>query len=80
MHFLLVEYLFVVIDAYSRFPEVDIAYSTLASAIIPRIDRIFTTHGIPLTVRSDNGPPFTSDETKKYIEENGIKCCRTTPL
>ena len=27
------EYLFVVIDAYSRFPEVEIAHSTSASAI-----------------------------------------------
>ena len=53
------EYLFVVIDAYSRFPEVDIVHSTSASAIIPRMDRIFSTHGIPLIDRSDNGPPFT---------------------
>ena len=74
------EYLFVIIDAYSRFPEVDIVHSTSASAIIPRMDRIFCTHGIPQIVRSDNGPPFTSDEIKKYMEENGIKHCRTTPL
>ena len=74
------EYLFVVIDAYSRFPEVDIVHSTSASAIIPKMDRIFSTHGIPCIVRSDNGPPFTSDEIKKYMEENGIKHYRTTPL
>ena len=67
------EYLFVIIDAYSRFPEVDIVHSTSATAIIPRMDRIFCTHGIPQIVRSDNGPPFTSDEIKKYMEENGIK-------
>ena len=41
------------------------------------MDRIFSTHGIPCIVRSDNGPPFTSDEIKKYIEENGIKHCKT---
>ena len=74
------EYLFVIIDAYSRFPEVDIVHSTSASAIIPRTDRIFSTHGIPSIARSANGPPFTSDEIKRYMEENGIKHCRTTPL
>ena len=74
------EYLFVVIDAYSRFPEVDIVHSTSASAIIPKMDRIFSTHGIPCIVKSDNGPPFTSAEIKKYMEENGIKHCRITPL
>ena len=53
------EYPFVVIDAYSQFLKVDIVHSTSASAIIPRMDRIFSNHGIPLIVRSDNGPPFT---------------------
>ena len=78
--FLTGEYLFAVIDAYSRFLEAEIVYSTSASAIIPKMDRIFSTHGMPLTVNSDNGPPFTSDENKKYMEENGIKHCRITPL
>ena len=74
------EYLFVIINAYSWFPEVDIVHSTSASAIIPRMDRVFCTHGNPHIVRSDNGPPFTSDKIKKYMEENGIKYCRTAPL
>ena len=74
------EYLFVVIDAYSRFPEVEIVHSTSASAIIPKMDRIFSTHGIPVTIKSDNGPPFSSEEIKRYMEENGINHCRITPL
>ena len=74
------EYLFVVIDAYSRFPEVEIVHSTSASAIIPKMDRIFSTHGIPLIIKSDNGPPFTSEEIKKYMEDNGINHCKITPL
>ena len=74
------EYPFDNTDAYSRFPEVDIVHSTSASAITPRMDRIFSNHGIPLIVKSDNDPPFTSDKIKRYMEENGIKHCRTTPL
>ena len=74
------EYLLVVIDAYSRFPKVEIVHSTSASCIIPRLDRIFATHGIPQVVRSDNGPPFTSQEIKEYMNENGIEHRRITPL
>ena len=38
------EYLLVVIDAYSRFPEVEIVNSTATKGTL---DRIFATHGIP---------------------------------
>jgi hypothetical protein len=74
------EYLFVIIDAYSRFPEVEIVHSTSAKAIIPKMDRIFSTHGIPDTLRSDNGPPFTSNEIREYMQENGINHKKITPL
>ena len=74
------EYLFVVTDAYSRFPEVEIVRSTSASCIIPKLDRIFSTPGMPQVVRSDNGPPFTSEEIKGYMHENGIEHRRVTPL
>lgn len=31
-------------------------------------------------MRSDNGPPFTSQEIKEYMNENGIEVRRVTPL
>ena len=74
------EYLLVVIDAYSRFPEVDIVRSTSAAAIIPKLDRIFATHGIPVVLRSDNGPPFSSYEIKRYMKEKGIDHKKITLL
>ena len=75
------EYVFVAIDAYSCFPEVEIVRSTSAATIIlPKIDKIFTTHGIPTIVKSDNGPPFTSNEIKQFMEENGIQHYKITPL
>ena len=71
------EYLFVVIDAYSRFPEVDIVRSTSAASIGCSL---YTVHGIPAIICSDNGPPFTSHEIQQYMEENGIQHRRVTPL
>ena len=66
------EYLLVTIDAYSRYREVDIIHSTSATATINKLDRIFATHGIPKVVRSDNGPPFTSNEIQQFMQEKGI--------
>ena len=53
------EYLLIVLDRYSRYPEVEIVRSTKASSIIPKFDKIFATHGIPITMTTDNGPLLT---------------------
>lgn len=42
------------IDAYSMFPEFDVVKSTSAADIMPKLDWIFTTHGILVTLHSDN--------------------------
>ena len=55
------EYVLVVIDEYSRFADIDLATSTSAKATIPKLDRIFSSYGIPLHLKSDNGVPFNSD-------------------
>ena len=78
--FLTGEYLLVVIDAYCRFPEVDIARSISAAATIPNLYWIFAMHGIPLVLCSDNSPPFLSPEIKRYIKEKGIDHKKITPL
>ena len=74
------QYLLVVIDTYSKFPEVGIVKPTSAKACIPKLDRIFATHGIPRKIRTDNGPPFNGDEFKRYMEELGIEWRNSTPL
>ncbi len=67
------EYLLVLIDRYSRFPEVKIVKSTKASVIIPKLDRIFSVHEIPEIIKSDNRPPFQGEEFCKYFSALGIK-------
>ena len=42
------QYLLVVTDLYSKFPEIEIVNSTAAPAVIPKLDRIFATHSIPV--------------------------------
>ena len=73
------EYILTVIDEYSRFPEIEFTTSTSAKATIPKLDRIISTFGIPLEIKSDNGPPFNSEEFAKYASFMGFRHRQITP-
>ena len=73
------ELLLVLIDEYSRFPEVEIVHSTSAMATIPKLDGIFSRQGIPDVVKSDNGPPFNSDEFANFASFLGFEHRKVTP-
>ena len=72
--------LMVVTDEYSRFVEVETVSSTAAAAVIPKLDKIFATHGIPELLKTDNGPPFTSYSFKAFARELGFQHRKITPL
>ena len=74
------ETLLVVIDAYSKFPEVEIMKTTTTKAVTKRLERVFATHGLPIEVRCDNGPPFNAKEFEEYMKERGIIYRTVTPL
>ena len=74
------EYLLMVIDRYSQFPEVDIVHSTKASAVIPKFDKMFEVHSIPDILIADNSPPFNSTDYKRYLDTLGITPKFSTPL
>ena len=40
---------------------------------------IFSTHGLPTVLVTDNGPQFTSAEFKTFVENNGIRHQRSAP-
>ena len=56
--------LLVIIDGRTRYPEVDIVRSTTAESTIRAFEKVFVRHGLPNTIITDNGPPFTSYELK----------------
>ena len=41
---------------------------------------MFAVHGIPDTVRTDNGPPFNSKDFKDFARRNGFQTQKVTPL
>lgn len=69
----------VVVDYYSRYYEYNILTSTMTAKVIDNLENIFSHHGLPVTLKSDNGRQFKSDEFKNFCEENGIRYLKTTP-
>ena len=54
--------------------------NTSARATIPKLDKIFSTLGIPLEVQTDNGPPFQSSEFADFTTYLGFRHRKITPL
>ena len=65
-------HLLIVIDYFSRWPEVISVPKTDAHNIIKSMESIFQTHGLPESVRSDNGQPFASAEFGKFLSGHKV--------
>ena len=72
-------YFHVLIDQYSKYPEVDLVTSTSFKKLKPKLDRIFSAQGIPEKVSADNGPPYPCYDMEKYAAEMGFKMDLVTP-
>ena len=40
--------------------------------MLPKLDRILCTYGIPESIKSDNGPPFNSHDMEVYAAKRGF--------
>ncbi|CAB3983672.1 Transposon Tf2-6 poly [Paramuricea clavata] len=74
------EHLLVLLDETTGFPEVEIMNKTTAFHTIRAFEKVFARHGLPDTIKSDNGSPFQSKEVKDYLTTQGIHHHRVTPL
>lgn len=72
-------YIFVVIDYYSRYIEVEIMKKIDSSESIKRLNRIFARFGLPLSIHADNGRQLVSGEFQQYCRVNNITLISTTP-
>ena len=57
---------FVLVDAYSKCPEVIKMNSITSTATIRALREIFSRHGLPKSIVSDNGTQFTSAEFQTF--------------
>ena len=74
------EYLLVLVDYFSRWMEVNVVRSTTSAMLIKCLDNHFARYGVPVGLRTDNGPNLISQEMESYLREMGIKHQLTTPL
>ena len=73
-------YVLVVIDDYSRFPNIEITHSTAAKAVIPKLDRTFVAYGVPEVVKTNNGRSFSGHEFAQFADYLGFVFRKVTPL
>ena len=66
-------YVFVVVDAYSKWIEAEPCTSVCSQVAMIRLCRMFARWGLPDMIVSDNATTFTSQEFQQFISENGIQ-------
>lgn len=68
-----------VVDYFSRFPEVVKLTSTTSANVISALKSVFSRHGIPEVVRSDNGPQYASAEFSTFASSYGFQHITSSP-
>ena len=74
------EYLLVTVCKQSRWVEVEFVTSTSARVVIPKLDKTFASLGIPVSVSSNNGPPFNGQDFSDFSKYLGFHHKRKIPL
>ena len=69
----------IVVDAYSKWPEVVAMDETTTDKTVDALRAIFARWGIPLQMVTDNGPQFTSAGFERFLALNNIKHVRSSP-
>lgn len=71
--------LLIVMDAFSKWPEVVLMKDTTAESMIEGIRTLFARWGLPVQIATDNGPQFSSQCFERFLKLNGIKHTKISP-
>ena len=69
----------VLVDAHSKWMEVQVMSNITAQKTIKVLRGIFSIHGLPHTLVSDNGPAFISRESDTFLKNNSIRHIKVAP-
>ena len=69
----------VIVDAHSKWIEALTVNAATSNATIEKLQSVFTIHGLPEVIVSNNGTAFTSEEFKEFIQKNGIRHLTSAP-
>ncbi|XP_075750004.1 uncharacterized protein LOC142814703 isoform X1 [Rhipicephalus microplus] len=68
-----------IVDFYSFYFEIkDFRYTT-ARHLKEWCAKVFSVHGLPVKLCSDNGPPFSSQEFREFLHELGVTHVTSSP-
>ena len=70
---------FFIVDAHSKWIDVCVVSSPSSQQAIQALRRVFSTHGLPQILVSDNGAAFSSSEFQTFVARNGFKHVRSAP-
>ena len=68
-----------IIDAHSKWMDIHCVNSATSSVTIDKMRSIFSSHGLPEIVVSDNESNFVSSEFKSFLQKNDIKHITSAP-
>ena len=68
-----------IMDAHSKWLEAHIVESATSAATIQKMKASFASHGLPVTLVTDNRSVFTSQEFEEFLTKNGIRHIKTSP-
>ena len=72
------QYLFTIIDEYSRFPFAYPCRDMTSKMVIRCFNHLFSIFGMPDMVHSDRATDFFSEETTQYLQSKGIASSKTS--
>ncbi|KHJ98584.1 integrase core domain protein [Oesophagostomum dentatum] len=70
----------VVVDAYSKWPEISVMSSSSTAATLRKLRMLFARYGNPRVIVPDNGPQFTATEFQQFRTKQGIEHVRSPPF
>lgn len=68
-----------IVDAYSKWPEVYIVPNMNASTVIGKFNSLFASYGLPMALVTDNQSTFVSSEMRSYLRQRNIKHMTISP-
>ena len=68
-----------IVDYFSRYPEIVRLTDTTSKGLISALKPIFARHGVPVVLRSDNGPQYVSREMSEFAISYGFTQVTSSP-
>ena len=68
-----------VVDYFSRFVEIQKLSSTTSASIVAALKSVFSRHGVPISLVTDNGPQYASQEMTQFSSTYGFNHITSSP-